>query len=43
MPLMSAAGFLLAEKLEPENKFNQRCENMQRQRKTAKKDKIIVV
>ena len=34
---------LSVEKLKQENKFNQRSEKMQRQRKTVKGDQIIIV
>ena len=39
---MSSACLLSVEKLQPKNKFNQRSENMQKQRKTVKGDQIIM-
>jgi len=35
--------FLSVQKLQSENKFNQKKENMQKQRKTVKQDKIIIL
>ena len=43
LPPMSSACFLSVEKLQPKNKFNQRSEKMQNQRKTVKGDQIIIV
>lgn len=42
-PPISSASLLLVEKLQSKNKFNQRSEKMQKERKTFKQDKIIML
>ena len=43
LPFMSSTLILSVEKLLSKNNFNQRSENMQKERKTVKKDKMILL